>query len=125
MLLAFNIFKIHNYPGIITLAAILKSPTPTGIKRMVQQHIIPKHPSINPTGRKITSQMQALSNAPVTLNATPNSIININKHSINVIISSYPSGIIIAAMMYAQTPVPRQRTNTNHINLTNVGSILK
>jgi len=100
-------------------------PTPTGIKRIVQQHIIPKHPSITPIGKKIKSHTHALSNAPVILNATPNSIISMNKQIINVIIFTYPSGIIIAAMIYAKTPVPKQSTNTNHINLTITGSILK
>lgn len=57
-------------------------------------------------GNRIKSQIATVNKAPVILKAIPNKSINSTNITNKVIIQTYPSGIIIAAMIYANMPVP-------------------
>ena len=107
------------------LIPVLKRKMPTGIKINVQQHAAPNTSSSSPIGKRRQIHKSDFKNAPVILNAIPTKILIIIKQISNVIISTYLSGITIAATIYARIPVPAQNTSRSHINLTIVGSILK
>jgi hypothetical protein len=92
--------------GISKPIAALKKPIPIGIKRIVQQSTTPIMNMTSANGNRIKSQIATVNNVPVILNAIPNRSINSTNITNKVIIQSYPSGIIIAAMIYANMPVP-------------------
>ena len=74
----------------ITRIQVLRSEIPTGIRMSVQQQMMPRQARKSPTGTKINSHRQAFNNAPVSLNASPSSRVNIKRQNMIVIIRSLP-----------------------------------
>lgn len=56
----------------------------------VQQQMMPRQARQSPTGTKTNSHRQAFNNAPVSLNASPSSRVNIKRQNMIVIIRSLP-----------------------------------
>lgn len=84
----------------ITRIQVLRSEMPTGIRMSVQQQMMPRQARKSPTGTKTNSHRQAFNNAPVSLNASPSSRVNIKRQTMIVIIKSLPMKVYVKKIVY-------------------------